>query len=168
MRRALVIFLLTGLAGCGPGTTGSAPDPIIPPIESLTTEWGCGNGFWISNPQQTAALHLSYRGEGRPDRQVELPHPAWEAAVVLGENIHANWCDDVLEPGEPVAEEQARLPVVAGQLALVGDIPDGTGGGGGHSATLEASDLEVALPNGARQPLGSITITNSNWGLVAG
>lgn len=176
MKRTLLILLVAGLVGCGSGTTGisatagteTAPDPTIPPLDSLTTEWSCGRGFWVSNVQQTAALHIAYRGEGPPDREIRLPHPDWKAEVVRGTNLHANWCDDVMEPGEPVAEEHSRLPVAAGELALVGDIPQDTGGGGGQTATVEASDLEVELADGTREQLGSITITNSHWGLIPG
>lgn len=175
MKRALAVLLLAGLFGCGSGTTGisttgtgPAPDPSIPPLESFTTEWSCGEGFWVSNAQQTAALHIAFRGEGRPAREVRLPDPDWNADVVQGTNLHANWCDDVMEPGEPVSEEHSRLPVVAGELLLVGGIPQDTGGGGGQSATVEASDLEVELPDGTREQLGSITITNSHWGLIPG
>lgn len=165
MKRVLAILVLVGLGGCGPGTIGT---PTIPPLQSLTTEWSCGTGFWVSNPQQTAALHLAYRGEGDPDREIRLPHPDWKAEVVQGTSLHANWCDDVMEPGEPTAEEHSRLAVVAGKLVLVGGIPRDTGGGGGQSATVEASDLEVQLTDGTRELWGSIVITNSHWGLIPG
>lgn len=172
MKRTLAILLLVGLGGCGPGTTGlsttAGTEPAIPPLESLTTEWSCGKGFWVSNARQTAALHIAYRGKGDPDRQIRLPHPDWTAEVLQGTHLHANWCDDVMEPGEPTAEEHSRLPVVEGELVLVGGIPPDTGGGGGQSATVEASDLEVELPDETREQWGSITITNSHWGLIPG
>lgn len=161
-----LLLAACGTAGVAPTTVPPRPD--LPPLHALTVEWDCGTGFWLSNPDQTAALHIRYLGEGAPAREVTLPDPGWQAQLVLGEELQANWCDDVLEPDEPVPQEHARHTVTAGTLVLVGEIPPRAAGGGGHSLTVEASDLEIGLPDGTLLPYGSVTITNAHWGLLAG
>jgi hypothetical protein len=166
---ALIVFCVSACGTTAPSTSPlEPPEAEIPSIESLTTEWGCGRGFQVSNADQTVSLRIAPRGEGQPDQRVTLPHPDWRAELVQGADLHANWCDDVMEPGEPTPVESSRLEVVKGDLRIVGELPEDTGGGGGMAVTLEASDLVLELPDGTEVPFGSITITNSNWGLLAG
>lgn len=174
MTRYWALVLLAALGACGNFPLGDttvpsvASAPEVPGVGTLTTEWGCGRGFWVSNDSQTVALHVSYHGEGPPSPKATLPHPDWEAQLKQGADLHANWCDDVLEAGEPTPVEESSLRVVAGELRISGEIPEDSGGGGGTKLELEATDLVVELPDGGRVPFGSITITNPHWGLLAG
>ena len=95
MARITIVALL--IAACG--TTSGVGE--IADLESLTETYGCGTGFWVGNPQQTTALRIAYVGDGPPPARVSLPDPAWDAQLVDGRDLYANWCDDVMEPGEP-------------------------------------------------------------------
>lgn len=173
---AVLTTVLLSVAACdspepapaAPPTPVGPPEVEVPEVDSLTTEWDCGRGFWVSNPDQTAALHIRYQGDEVGEQRVTLPHGDWEAEVVLGTDLHANWCDDVLEPDEPTPVRQENLPVVAGDLRVIGAVPEDFGGGGGVSLTVEATDLVVELPDGTETRFGSLTITNAHWGLIPG
>ena len=32
---------------------------------------------------------------------IQLPDPGWVAAVHVGEELYANWCNDVIDPSQP-------------------------------------------------------------------
>lgn len=165
MGMRLAACLLIVLAACTGASSTTEAGSGLPPLDSLTVEWGCGHGFWASNSDQTAALHISYLGQGEPDRSVTLPHDEWEAVVLVGRDLHANWCDDVLEPDEPTPVEVAGFPVIGGELHLVGETPAPFTGG---ELTVEAKSLQVETADGETTQWGSITITNPMWGMFAG
>lgn len=162
LRWVPVLILVTACGSVLPATY-SAED--LPDLASLTEEWGCGTGFYASDPGQTVTLRLSYSGEGDPPAAVELPDPNWQAVLVEGTDLYANWCDDVVEADEPTPVEHWELPVVSGSLVIVGDPPEPFTGG---ELSVEAADLVVELPDGSEAPLGSIDITNPMWGFFAG
>jgi hypothetical protein len=137
----------------------------LPEVTSLTEEWGCGHGFYVSDTDQTVTLRLTYLGQGPPQPEVDLPDPDWEAVLIEGTDLYSNWWDDVIEADEPTPTEHWALEVVGGHLRIVGEPPDEFTGG---SLSLEATDLVVELPSGDVVLLGSIDISNSMWGFVAG
>lgn len=157
--------MLALLAACGPILPATYTAEDLPALDSLDTEWGCGTGFWVGDAAQTVTIRFSYVGEGKPDRVTTLPHPDWQVHLIEGTDLYANWCDDVVEEGEPVAVEHWNLEIVEGRLVLDADPPERFGGG---PLTMEAIDLVVALPDGTPQALGSISVTNSMWGFFAG
>lgn len=165
--RLAACLLIVLIAGCTANASPPSTDSptVVPPLETLTTEWGCGHGFWVSNAEQTAALHISYLGDGEPEREAALPHDDWEVVLLVGRDLHANWCDDVIERHEPTPVETGRFPVSAGELRLVGEVPADFSGG---ELTVEAIDLQVTMPDGTTAEWGSTTITNPMWGLFAG
>jgi hypothetical protein len=162
MLRSIPLVLIVACGSVLPATY-SADD--LPDPASLSEEWGCGTGFWASDPGETVALRLAYQGEGQPDAEVQLPHADWEAVFVEGSDLYANWCDDVIESDEPTPVEHWELPVVAGTLVLIGEPPEPFTGG---ELSVRASDLVVELPDGSEAPLGSFEITNPMWGFFAG
>jgi hypothetical protein len=161
MKRHLALIALL-VAACGTTTSGVGD---IADLDSLTETYGCGTGFWIGNPEQTTALRISYQGDGPPPASVSLPDPSWQAEMVDGRDLYANWCDDVIEPGEPEPQRVRVLPVVSGDLEIIGDPPAQFEGG---SLQLRATDLVVDIGDGETHLLGDIEIENSSWGFFAG
>lgn len=159
MKRIAILALL--VAACG--TTSGVGD--IADIDSLTENYGCGTGFWVGNPEQTTALRIGYRGEGPPPGEVSLPDPAWQAELVDGRDLYANWCDDVIEVGEPEPRQVRVLPVIAGRLEIIGEPPQPFEGG---VLAVRATDLVVDVGDGETHELGDIEIENPSWGFFAG
>ena len=144
-------------------TTSGVGD--IAEIDTLTETYGCGTGFWIGNPEQTTALRIAFRSaDGRPE-SVTLPHPDWTAELVDGRNLYANWCDDVIEVGEPEPQRTRVLPVVSGRLEIVGEPPAPFEGG---LLSVRATDLVIDIGDGETRQLGDIEIENPSWGFFAG
>lgn len=161
--KILLIAALSALSACSSFPSGS-PGSDLPDLETLTEEWGCGFGFWVSDPDQTASLRIAYIGNGRPS-SATLPSPDWDVQLIEGTDLFANWCDDVLEEGEPTPEILRELPVARGALEIVGEPPEPFSGA---PLTVRASGLAVELPSGDVAPLGDIVITNEAFGFMAG
>ena len=166
------------LASCGGDDTTSAPaatgDPVSvetdPPtaavtLADLTEPFGCGFGFQVGNPSQTAGLFItSGAGYGEPPTvgTVDLAtDDAWTARIDLGADLFANWCDDVIEVGEPEPQVDETLEVVGGTLEFAVDES-------GVLATAQVTELVVRDAEGVRYALGDITIENPAWGMFAG
>lgn len=186
---ALITLVLAGsvMAACGagdggaalPGATGqpvpvesTAPDTTPPPVVTvdvtladLTEPYGCGFGFQIGNPDQTAGLFItSGAGFGEPPAvgTVDLAtDDSWTARLDLGADLFANWCDDVIEMGEPEPQVDETLEVVAGTLEFSLDEA-------GFVATAEVIGLVARDADGVEHALGDITIENPAWGMFAG
>ena len=159
MARITILALL--IAACG--STSGVGD--IAAIDSLTETYGCGTGFWVGNPEQTTALRIRYLGEDPPPAEVSLPDPAWQAELVDGRDLYSNWCDDVIEPGEPEPREARVLPVVSGALEIIGEPPQPFNGG---PLSVRATELVVDVGDGETHTLGDIEIENPLWGFFAG
>lgn len=183
---ALITLVLasTALAACGgddgaaiPGATGEpvpveteAPAETDPPaaavtLADLTEPYGCGFGFQVGNSQQTAGLFItSGAGFGEPPAAgtVDLASDdSWTARLDLGTDLFANWCDDVIEMGEPEPQVDETLEIVAGTLELSVDES-------GVVATAQATALVARDAQGVEYALGDITIENPAWGMFAG
>ena len=161
MKRAIVgIVLFVAVAACTPGGAETTDLP------QLTDQYGCGHGFYLGTPDQTAGLYLiSQRGFGEsvPTGAHQLPSETWVSELQFGADLFANWCDDVLEPGEPepVTDEVWR---VSGKLEITtlpaaGECGPAVGLLTGAVARNESGDEIV---------LGDIDLHNDSWGCFAG
>jgi len=165
--RMVVAATLVFALGCaGPA---SAPDPVDADLEEMDA-YGCGFGFWLGSAGGDVAVRLAVVDEeaaarGDIPREVELPHDAWEARLVLGRDLYANWCDDVLEPDEPEPVVDEEWPITAGAITLAGPAPE-QGCPGELTATLEG--LEATAADGTVVDLGGREVTNPHWGCFAG
>ena len=164
MRHSLITILLLGLlTACG----GSPSTDIgeVGDIDELTETWGCGHGFWVGNPEQTTALRFHYLGDDGRAVGAELPSDLWQVQLLDGQDLYANWCDDVMEPGEPEPLVVRTLEVVRGSLDVVGEPPAPFEGG---VLGLRAEGLALETPDGEIVELGDIEIENPSYGFFAG
>jgi hypothetical protein len=172
------------LAACGgddatstPAATGDpvpveteAPAETDPPaakvmLPDLTEPYGCGFGFQVGNPEQTAGLFItSGAGFGDPPTvgTVDLAtDESWTARLDLGADLFANWCDDVIEMDEPEPQVDETLEIVAGTLEF--SLDDA-----GVVATAQLTALVARDADSVEYALGDITIENPAWGMFAG
>lgn len=165
MRRLSILASFLVLSACGSVLPDSLAEADLPEPAVLTQEWGCGFGFWLSNADQSVALRLAYTGEGSPPATTQLPSPLWEARLIIGTDLYANWCDDVIEADEPTPVEHWVLPVVGGRIDVEGEAPEPFSGG---ELTFTADALVVELPDGTQVTWGDVAGRNSSWGFMAG
>jgi hypothetical protein len=163
LRKSAVILVIAMLGACGTSIE-SSPNAQLAADAELTEHWGCGIGFVASNEDQTAALFV-YSTDHEPMPPVSFPDPAWDARLVVGEDLMANHCDDVIEPGEPEPVISEEWQVDAGTLTF--DLPDGgvCGAAGpvigtfnGLSASNETTTVDI----------GDLAIENASYGCFAG
>jgi hypothetical protein len=130
------------------------PDPIA---NLVNQPYPCGYGFWTATPTQGVSVQLGFNEApttGRFDvADLDI------AEVRLGKNLMANWCDDVMEEGEPIPEVTETWVITAGTLDVTID---------GATATATITGLVATTPDGTEIPLGDGAITNDNWGMFAG
>ena len=151
-----------------PPTTGTTIAPLNQQLgrAQLTDTRGCGTTFAAADPDGTVLLELTWEGEGAPPAQVALPDPSWSAEVQVGRDLFANWCDDVLEPDEPLPQLESSLEVVGGTLAIAEPPPATSPCPSAVTAT--ATDLAVALPDGSTTTWPEIALANEFWGCFPG
>ena len=149
----LIVGTCLAIAACSSGSTAPTNADLAEQAD-LTEHWPCGIGFAASNSDQTVALFV-YSNNNEPHPPIRFPDSTWDARLVLGQDLLANHCDDVIEPGEPepVIEEEwvinggtlefedpgtelcaAPGPVTGSFTALTGK---------NNAGTLEIGDLEV-------------------------
>ena len=136
---------------------------------TFSEDYGCGRSFQASDADQTVALHLDLVDptyEAAPPTAASLPSSEWDARIEVGSDLFSNWCDDVIEPDEPVPEVDEVWPVVAGTIALAGDVsgsPDVS-----SSVTAHLTGIVAERPDGTRVEVGDLDVTNDHWGGAAG
>jgi hypothetical protein len=131
----------------------------------LAVSWGCGLGFTVSTEDQHVAIVMHPAdAEAIIAPPVSFPHPDWRATVLVGKNLLANHCDDVVEGWEPV-------PVVAGQWELAAGTllftppADGPCSGGPIEATLIGAS--IAMADGLLE-IPDLSMVNDAYGCFAG
>lgn len=130
----------------------------------LTKSWGCGLGFTLSSEDQHVALFLHPKSEIASESPVTFPDETWNASILIGNDLLANNCDDVIEPDEPEAYSVANWPLSAGTLTFAPpDDPTCVG----ESVVGTVDEAVVETPNGELS-LGSLSITNEAFGCFAG
>jgi hypothetical protein len=163
VRRALIALVgLTLVVACGSNSEENAPSP------ELTEMYGCGYGFYASNVEQTVGLFIEFSDfeaahSGDIPETSQLADDTWLAELRFGTDLFANWCDDVLEPGEPTPEVgeiwQLSGTIEINELPPAGQI-------GRAFATLSA--IEAHGPNNELIAFDVFEIGNQFWGAFAG
>lgn len=166
-RRLVLIVAAAGLlvGGCGGNATPEADQVDLAAMD----EYGCGFGFWLGGPDQEVAVRFAAAdrivAEGELPPVTSLPDEAWDATVLIGEDLYANWCDDVLEPGEPEPVVAEEWPITAGSITLhrparADACP--------YEARATVTGLEATRPDGTSVELGGRELVNDAWGCFAG
>jgi hypothetical protein len=165
---------VTEAAEATPEPTPTPEPPPVPAVAELTaadfTEvYGCGFGFWASNIDQTAGIFVEFNdfeaaNAGQVPPVGAVPSVIWSGRVHVGTDLFANWCDDVVEPGEPESVVAESWQIVDAGIAIEGAPPVQTVGA--LTATLTGVTLES--PAGEQFVLGDLTLTNDSWGAFAG
>jgi hypothetical protein len=93
----------------------------------------------------------------------QLDDDTWLAELRFGTDLFANWCDDVLEPGEPTPEVGEIWPL-SGTIEI-NELPPARQSGLA-SATLSA--IEAHGPNNELIAFDLFEIENEFWGAFAG
>ena len=166
-------LLVAVLGACGedePGTaSGGGGVDSDPAAAELTEDWDCGFGLARSDEEQASMLRIFHNGERRIARSVALPDPAWDAELLVGTHLAANWCTDVIE--QPEAEVEETWTVVDGTLMFDGAVPPATWDGTASTdEPVEATLIGVVVegPDGERVELGDVPLRNRSWGFLAG
>lgn len=153
------------VSGCASTVT---PEVEIPDLEAME-EYGCGFGFWLGSADGQVAVRLAAANElavdGDLPREVTLPDAVWEASVLIGEDLYANWCDDVIEAGEPEPVVAEQWPVTAGTITLHDPVPAADCP---SEARATVTGLEATRADGTTLELGQRELTNDTWGCFAG
>jgi len=162
-RAVLVVVAVVAGPACGGAGATAFPD-----LGRLSDDWGCGVGFARSDARQTMAVVISHPGPlgpellATPTATVTLPDPDWQAEVRVGRDLFANWCDDLVEPGEPTARIDRRWPLRSGTLEIT--LPT-LADAGRAEGRLDGAVVEV---DGDERTLPSMRLTNAAWGRFAG
>lgn len=162
MKRTLVVLVAMVLVG---GCDSVLEEGTATP--ELTEQYSCGYGFYASNAEQTAGLvidladHEAARNGDVPEVS-QLDEGPWNARLEFGTDLFANWCDDVLEPGEPTPEVDETWEV-SGTISIE-ELP--ASGQGLASATL--TGVEAHGPDGQLIVFDDFVIVNQFWGTFAG
>lgn len=133
---------------------------------TLEDDYGCGFGFAKGNKAQTVGLIIYHTGgysETGPDisSPIEFPNDAWVGELRTGSDLFANWCDDVMEEGEPVPEVAEVWTIAAGTLTVAEvDSPNVVEG--------VFTGVVVESPDGEHLELGDIEVSNTGYGFFAG
>lgn len=155
--------LLVG--GCAGNATPHADQLDLSTME----EYGCGFGFWLGSPDEEVAVRTAASNElvieGELPQETTLPDPAWDATLLIGKDLYANWCDDVLEPGEPEPAVADEWPITAGTITLQGPAPADVCP---HEVRATATGLEATRPDGTTVELEGRELANDTWGCFAG
>jgi len=186
LRSALAVVVLSVIVGsCGGGdatgstveatTTSTVVSTTVAPPEgvetlTLTKAWGCGHGFWMSDQGETMGLLIDMGGVDQASLEagtpVELPNEQWRATVMLGEDLFANWCNDVIDETTPQPVITAEMEITGGTVVPV-NIPPLDMECQGDEATLEVRGLTAAGPDGD-VTIPDMTMVNTSWGCFAG
>ncbi|HUG08511.1 MAG TPA: hypothetical protein VMP13_06415 [Acidimicrobiia bacterium] len=155
----LGLFLVT--VGCSQDTSAPTQTP------ELTEEHGCGIGFYLGNRDQTAGLFITFNdfeaAQSGDVPESSLEDDVWRAELQFGSDPFATWCDDVLEPGEPIPEIDETW-TVTGTIEITELPPAGDCG----PAAARLMSLEAQGEDGETLTLGDFEVANGFWGCFAG
>jgi len=167
-----VSLLVAALGACGTddddkeGPDNGASSSGVADVE-LTEDWGCGYGFSVSDKAQETMLQIDHVGDAdQVAGTVTFPDPAWEGAVLVGTDLAANWCSDVID--EPQAEVDETWTIVEGTLTFAGEVPPSDGTSADQPVRAELTDVVVEGADGERVELGDLSLSNDSWGFFAG
>jgi hypothetical protein len=164
-RRSALAAAVMLVSGCGSSVTPEVEQPDLAAMD----DYGCGYGFWLGSADGRVAVRFAAAEQlaaaGELPREATLPDEAWDATVIVGEDLYANWCDDVLEPGEPEPAVAEQWPVTGGTITLHDPAPTAACPDEAHATV---TGLEATRADGTTVELGDRELVNDTWGCFAG
>jgi heat shock protein HslJ len=140
----------------------------IPDVDGLSIAYGCFDfAFGLGNQDDTVVLRLRYVGTDQSEdtnqreEPVTLPDPDWEVYLVVGQNLHAGWCEAVIPEGSSGPVEENHLEVTGGQITWAETPSDRPAA---DSLTFGIVGMEVTALNGEAVPVGDVLLTDQNRG----
>jgi hypothetical protein len=166
MRHVLAIIAALALVACG-----SEPSPPATTVDLgsvLVDDYPCGHGFWLGSGDQAYGLFVEFTdyagaSAGMFVEPMSLVDGRWSAQVRVGSDLFANWCDDVVEPGEPQPTVLETWPATAGTIQLETLPAPGECGPAGATVSglvIDTGDGLIELPD--------VVVSNPSWGCFAG
>lgn len=155
----------TGGGGAARESDGGLSDAVAALEAGDLEDFGCGYAFSVGTADATVRLSLwSDTGLGGPPQggTSDLGE-GWTGELVVGRDLFAQWCDDVVEPDEPEVVEE-RSWEVAGTLTW--ELEEGDGQCP-SVATAVLTDAEV-IEDGESQSLRDVEFRNEFFGCFAG
>jgi hypothetical protein len=161
----------TGAGRLGPTATPAAtPGPAVPSAADFTVDYSCGYGFWASDADQTMSLLIQFvdveaAAAGKVPPVGNVPSVIWSGRAHIGADLMANWCDDVIEEGEPVPEITETWTVVDGAIEIHGTPPVQ------DCAPLAATITGIVLESAEGDTVSftePVEFENRAWGCFAG
>jgi hypothetical protein len=146
------------------GATAEPTNSQIAAETELSDFWPCGIGFAASNADQTVALFV-YSNDQAPMPPVSFPDEAWDARLVLGTDLMAILCDDVIEEGDPTPVIDEEWVIIGGTLEF--DDP-GTGLCGAPEPVTGTFTGLTAENNDSTVDIGDLEVVNDSYGCFAG
>lgn len=162
MKTAMSLLCVLALAAC------AGPELHQDAAPELTETYDCGYGFYVGDTGQNWALKVTFEDfeaahAGEIPEHSDLSGDTWSAQLEAGEDLFANWCDDVLEPDEPTPEIH-EVWEISGDIEVDG-LPEA---GQCGPATASLTGLEARNDDGEVIALGDIAVENEFWGCFAG
>ena len=150
-------------------TSTTAPAPTVGATVTggdLVDERGCFTTFQIGDPAETVALVITPSDAAAvvTGATGTIGDTTWSGEVLIGTDLFGNWCDDVMEPGEPTREVAETWPVVAGEIRVTAGAPDGCPG----EAAIDLTGVVAVRPDGTSLDIGNLSITNDAYGCIPG
>ncbi|MDW3215761.1 MAG: DUF6174 domain-containing protein [Ilumatobacteraceae bacterium] len=128
----------------------------------LDDDYGCGYGFAAANAGQTVSMVVGFVDidweQGPVAGAYDLAD--LDGAIHFGVDLMANWCDDVIEEGEPEPLVDETWNIVSGTLEV---SPTDN-----RLATGTFTDVVAVDADGHEHLLGDVEIANGMWGFFAG
>ncbi len=128
----------------------------------LDDEYGCGYGFALSDSDQTVSMvarFVDVDWETGPEPGVH-DLADLDGVVYFGADLMANWCDDVIEVGEPEPVVDDSWQIVGGSLTFT---PTDN-----RLAVGVFTDVVAVDADGHEHHLGDVEVSNGMWGFFAG
>ena len=138
-------------------------EPVTDGLEAfLDDEYGCGYGFASATADQSASMIVSFTDidwETGPELGT-YDLADLDGTIRFGIDLMANWCDDVVEPGEPEPIVDETWEIVGGSL----DFSQTDN----RLAVGVFTDVVAVDADGNEHQLGDVEVANGMWGFFAG
>ena len=149
--------------------TALTTDELIVMLEEATwTEHHqCGRGWATSTADQRVGL-VVYESTSQANEigaEIVLPHPEWNASVLIGKNLFSEHCNDAIEEWISLPTIAARWPLTAGTITIFDEVPGPDENPALVRASLEGGRVDTG---GALVALPAIDLDNPSFNFFAG